>query len=319
MARIGLAIVLALGVAGSAAAEQLPSLFSKEGQVQATLGGPELAPSVLPEGQREFLMGPLALDQGIAAATSAQAAAASGDVSASGGGITPRRAFLYSVLVPGLGEWMAGARKRALVFFGVEALTLGLWSSWTGKGNDAEDEFRAVADENWDPLDYIVWRGSRNARNSSITHALPCSSYVDTYLETGKFTGCDDTEIQQYYELLGKYDQFVAGWGDLVRVDTENKVEPTAVDSVENFHSALRLSYEDQRNESNRYLKRASTITGLILINHVFSAIDAARVARARSEGVDEAALRRRTRVEMVMQPWQRGYVPMLMAYKPFD
>ena len=319
MARIGLAIVLALGFAGSAAAEQLPSLFSKEGQVQATLGGPELAPSVLPEGQREFLMGPLALDQGIAAAPSAQAAAASGDVSASGGGITPRRAFLYSVLVPGLGEWMAGARKRALVFFGVEALTLGLWSSWTGKGNDAEDEFRAVADENWDPLDYIVWRGSRNARNSSITHALPCSSYVDTYLETGKFTGCDDTEIQQYYELLGKYDQFVAGWGDLVRVDTENPVEPTAVDSVENFHSALRLSYEDQRNESNRYLKRASTITGLILINHVFSAIDAARVARARSEGVDEAALRRRTRVEMVMQPWQRGYVPMLMAYKPFD
>ena len=319
MVRIGLAIVLALGFAGSAAAEQLPSLFSKEGQVQATLGGPELAPSVLPEGQREFLMGPLALDQGIAAAPSAQAAAASGDVSASGGGITPRRAFLYSVLVPGLGEWMAGARKRALVFFGVEALTLGLWSSWTGKGNDAEDEFRAVADENWDPLDYIVWRGSRNARNSSITHALPCSSYVDTYLETGKFTGCDDTEIQQYYELLGKYDQFVAGWGDLVRVDTENPVEPTAVDSVENFHSALRLSYEDQRNESNRYLKRASTITGLILINHVFSAIDAARVARARSEGVDEAALRRRTRVEMVMQPWQRGYVPMLMAYKPFD
>ncbi|MBN63524.1 MAG: hypothetical protein CME20_19395 [Gemmatimonadetes bacterium] len=297
----------------------MPSLFSKEGQAQATLGGPELAPSVLPEGQREFLMGPLALDQGIAAAPSAQAAAASGDVSASGGGITPRRAFLYSVLVPGLGEWMAGARKRALVFFGVEALTLGLWSSWTGKGNDAEDEFRAVADENWDPLDYIVWRGSRNARNSSITHALPCSSYVDTYLETGKFTGCDDTEIQQYYELLGKYDQFVAGWGDLVRVDTENPVEPTAVDSVENFHSALRLSYEDQRNESNRYLKRASTITGLILINHVFSAIDAARVARARSEGVDEAALRRRTRVEMVMQPWQRGYVPMLMAYKPFD
>jgi len=319
MARIGFAIVLALGFVGSAAAEQLPSLFSKERQAQATLGGPELAPSVLPEGQREFLMGPLALYQGIAAAPSAQAAAASGYVSASGGGITPRRAFLYSVLVPGLGEWMAGARKRALVFFGVEALTLGLWSSWNGKGNDAEDEFRAVADENWDPLDYIVWRGSRNARNSSITHALPCSSYVDTYLETGKFTGCDDTEIQQYYELLGKYDQFVAGWGDLVRVDTENSVEPTAVDSVENFHSALRLSYEDQRNESNRYLKRASTITGLILINHVFSAIDAARVARARSEGVDEAALRRRTRVEMVMQPWQRGYVPMLMAYKPFD
>ena len=103
------------------------------------------------------------------------------------------------------------------------------------------------ADENWDPLDYIVWRGSRNSRNSSINHALPCSSYVDTYLETGKFTGCDDFEIRQYYELIGKYDQFVAGWGDLVRVDTENKVAPTSVDSVENFLSDHRLNYEECR------------------------------------------------------------------------
>lgn len=318
MVKIGLVIVLAFGVLGSAAAEQLPSLLSKERQATITLAGQYLAPSTLLEGQRKFLMGPLALEQEIAAAPSAKVEATSRSISASHGGTTPRRAFLYSLLVPGLGEWMAGARKRALVFFGVEALTLGLWSSWTNKGNDAEDDFRAVADENWDPLDYIAWRGSSNARNSSITHALPCSSYVDDYLETGKFTGCDDAEIQQYYELIGKYDQFVAGWDDLIRVDT-GKVEPTAVDSVENFYSALRLSYEDQRNDSNRYLKRASTITGLILINHVFSAIDAARVARARAQGVDETVLRRRTRVEMVMQPWQRGYVPMLMAYKPFD
>ena len=320
MVRIGLALVLALGVAGPAAAEPLPSLFgNQERQAQATLGGAELAPSILPEGQRQFLMGPLALEQEIAAAPSAQVAAASGYVSASHGGITPRRAFLYSLLVPGLGEWMAGARERALLFFGVEALTLGLWSRWTNKGNDAEADFRAFADSSWAPLDYIAWRDSRNARNSSITHALPCSSYVDDYLETGKFTGCDDAEIQQYYELIGKYDQFVAGWNDLVRVDTGNEAQPTAVDSVESFSSARRLSYEDQRSESNRSLKRASTISDLILINHVLSAIDAARVARARAQGVDEATLRRRTRVEMVMQPWQRGYVPMLIAYKPFD
>ena len=101
------------------------------------------------------------------------------------------------------------------------------------------------AQESWDPLDYIVWRGSRNARHSSITHALPCSSYVDVYLETSELTGCDNAEIQDYYTFIGKYDQFVAGWGDLVRVDTENRVEPTAVDSVQNFFSSNREIYKD--------------------------------------------------------------------------
>ena len=326
--KIGFAIVLILGVAGSADAEQLPSLFNKGDRATISFGGQGLAPSVLPDAQREFLMGPLALEHGAAVATAAKAQAASGAVSASGGKISPRRAFLYSVLVPGLGEWMAGARKRALVFFGVETITLGLWSSWKGKGNDAEDDFRAFADTSWHPENYIAWRDSRNAHNSSITHALPCSSAVPFYVKTGRFNGvdendqrfsCDESEIQQYYELVGKYNQYVAGWGDLVRVSDGNLATYADVDSVENFHSDKRLSYEDQRDESNRYLKRASTLTGLILINHVFSAIDAARVARARSQGVDAAALRRRTRVEMVMQPWQRGHVPMLMAYKPFD
>ena len=105
-----------------------------------------------------------------------------------------------------------------------------------------EDEFRTVADENWDPLNYLAWRGSTISRNSSITHALQCSSAVDFYVETGKFNGvdqdgqrfhCDDSEIQQYYELIGKYDQFVSGWTDLVRVSTENAAQPTEVDSVE--------------------------------------------------------------------------------------
>ena len=94
---------------------------------------------------------------------------------------------------------------------------------------------------------------------------------------------------------------------------------PTEVDSVENFHSERRLRYEDDRDESNRFLKRASTVSGVILINHVISAIDAARVARARAAGADEAALRRRTRLSLVMQPWTWGHVPMLVAYKPLD
>ena len=311
MTRTGIALVVAVLTAAGVRAEGLPSILSEEGQ--AFLVGlrgvegdadPEPAPRTEPRK-----------------------------------GKSSKRAFLLSALVPGVGEWYAGSKKRGLAFLGAEAALWGMWAVWKSKGKDLEEEFRAVADEHWDPEDYIAWRTSTISNNSSITHALPCSSEVHGYivearregkLQAGEklseldrsavFGGCAPSQIQQYYELLGKYDQFVAGWDDLRRGgSTGNAAVPTEVDSVENFHSERRLRYEDDRDESNRFLKRASTISGVILINHVISAIDAARVARARAAGADEASLRRRTRLALVMQPWVQTRVPMLVAYKPLD
>lgn len=292
MTRTGIALVV-LTVVG-VQAEGLPSILSEEGQA--------------------FLVGLRAVEGGTDPESASRSKGREGKSS--------KRAFLLSALVPGLGEWYAGSKKRGLAFLGAEAALVGLWAAWRGKGNDLEEEFRAVADEHWDPISYLVWRASPISRNSSITHALPCSSeVVEVYIpaisegERPSFGGCAPSEIQQYYELVGKYDQFVAGWRDIVWDDnTGNPVEPTEVDSVENFRSERRLRYEGQRNESNRFLKRASTVSGVILINHVISAIDAARVARARAAGADEAALRRRTRFALVVQR-----VPMLVAYKPLD
>ena len=293
MTRTGIALVVAALTAASVWAEGLPSILSEEGQaflvgLRAVEGDADLEP--LPRTKTRK-------------------------------GKSSKRAFLLSALVPGLGEWYAGSKKRGLAFFGAEAALVGLWAAWKGKGNDLEEEFRAVADEHWDPLNYLAWRGSTISNNSSITHALPCSSevvevYIPAMQQSGSaaFGGCASSQIQQYYELIGKYDQFASGWTDLVRVSTGNAVAPTEVDSVENFHSERRLRYEDQRDDSNRFLKRASTVTGVILINHVISAIDAARVAQARAAGADEAALRRRTRLALVVQR-----VPMLVAYKPLD
>lgn len=292
MTRTRIALVIAVLTAAGAWAEGLPSILSEEGQaflagLRAVEGGAESEPTPRIEAHK---------------------------------GKSSKRAFLLSALVPGLGEWYAGSKKRGLAFLGAEAALVGLWAVWKGKGNDLEEEFRAVADEHWDPLNYLAWRGSTISKNSSITHALPCSSevvevYIPAMQQSGRadFGGCASSQIQQYYELIGKYDQFAAGWTDLVN-STGNAAAPTEVDSVENFHSDLRLDYEDQRDESNRFLKRASTATGVILINHVLSAIDAARVARARVAGADEASLRRRTRLAFVVQG-----MPMLVAFKPLD
>ena len=233
---------------------------------------------------------------------------------------SPRRAFLLSAVLPGAGEFYAGAPKRAIGFFGVEAVALGLYFTWKGKGDDIEQEFRGVANASWDPVAYLEWRTStRASRFSSITHALPCSSLVanaNTPEELQKsLKGCSGRETQKYYELIGKYNQFIAGWSDVVDHDG-NLAEPTDIDSVESFSSQKRFKYEDRRNDSNRYLKRAGNVLGVVLINHALSAIDAARAARAHSSG-KAASFGERTRFSLLLPP-ERQRPAMLMAYKPF-
>jgi len=234
------------------------------------------------------------------------------------------RSLLYSAMVPGAGQLYAGSRGRAAFFFVLEVVGWGTYINWNTKGNDIEDEFRARADTTWSPFNYLKWRNSTIARNSSITHALPCSTFVEAGIVTRpsmsvpeSLKGCADSEVQQYYELIGKYNQFVSGWADVTDRNL-SPVQPTEVDSAENFLSETRLSYEDRRNDSNRYLKRASTVGGLILVNHIISAIDAARVARKRRDGEGEARIAARTRLVVSLREDSTGRtMPMLVAYRP--
>ena len=120
------------------------------------------------------------------------------------------------------------------------------------------------------------------------------------------------------YELIGKYDQFISGWSD-VRDSLGNAVQSGEIDSVENFHSELRIAYEDRRNDSNKHLKRATNIAGLILVNHVLSAIDAARAARAATpEGGAQANGMSRTRFAFVLPEHGFAGTPLFVAYRTF-
>ena len=230
---------------------------------------------------------------------------------------SPGRALLFSTILPGAGEFYAGARKRAAVFFGLEVAAWALWSSWNSEGNDIEDEFRELADSDggWDALAYLAWDSSSISSRSSKTHHLPCRSFIE---ETENFDACPETEKQQYYELIGKYNQFVAGWTDVID-QQGNSVEFSEIDSVENYHSDLRIAYEDRRNDSNKLLKRATNVAGLILVNHVLSAIDAARAARSTVPSPGAGAHpAERTRLAFVLPAGGLDGTPMLMAYRRF-
>ena len=209
---------------------------------------------------------------------------------------SPKKAFLFSAIVPGAGEIYGGKLFKGAVFMAAEA------ALWTGymlsnkKGGELEDDYKAFADQYWNVEPYLVWKEGYIATTGDtmrFTHALPRDRDGNV------------RKTQDYYEMIGKYDQFSSGW--------EDYPEDVPLDSV--GYSELRLDYMDQREDSNRYLKRAGYIAGAIFFNHIVSAIDAAKQV-SRSGG--EARQERRVKVRMAVWEEKGEPFPALVVSKRF-
>jgi hypothetical protein len=219
---------------------------------------------------------------------------------------SPKKALLFSALAPGAGQIYGGKFLRGAVFLAMEA------ALWTGylvldkRGSDIEDDFMAYADQYWDVDAYFVWRENILASGDSalFTHGLPSN--------TGeRFPQAEDVrKTQQYYEMIGKYDQFRVGWEDYP--DFYRSI--TYADSV--LITEQRLDYMDQREDSNRYLKRAGYMTGAIFFNHIVSAIDAARQVSGSRE--EQARSERRVKVRMAVWEERGEPFPALVVSKRF-
>jgi len=159
------------------------------------------------------------------------------------------RAFIYSMAVPGLGEYYVGSKLKAGLFFAFDIFN---WSQYMlnhKKGSEKEDEFRTYADEHWSPTKYMVWL----VENEGVT--------IDT-VGTDKLP---NMKTQQYYEMIGKYDKFQQGWDD--------------ADPITGA-SARRKLYVQMRDEANNKLDAARTWAMISLANRVLSAFDAALSAK---------------------------------------
>jgi hypothetical protein len=183
---------------------------------------------------------------------------------------SPKAAFFLSLLVPGLGELYSGAKWRAAGFMTSEGLTWLAYFSWRSKGNDLKADFRVFADQHWSESTYFAWQAYNQAQPES-----------QQYFET-EHLPAKATDTQQYYELIGKYAQFVYGWDDVTSSFTTINMS---------IPSPLQQDYETQRNESNKYLKRASTIVGLSVLNRIASAIHASAYVRTHQSSSDASSV----------------------------
>jgi hypothetical protein len=175
---------------------------------------------------------------------------------------SPGRAFFYSLMVPAAGQLYTGSKVKAAVFFGIEAIAWVAYFSYHSDGKDQEDSYQVFADDKWDPQQYRNWLVDTYGISSD---TFP---YPDANGELQTFSHhLPETRTQQYYEMIGKYEQFRYGWAD---------TDYLASDSV----SAFREQYLIDRDNANSAFGKAKAAAIVSIANHLLSAFDAALAAK---------------------------------------
>jgi hypothetical protein len=173
-------------------------------------------------------------------------------------GKSVKRAFVYSLIIPGAGEFYANSKIKAVLFFGVDVALWSLYFSYHKKGKNKENEYKSFADLHWIEDGYREW----------LIDSLDIQSGSDTCKYKDPKTGdstylshhLPDKPTQQYYEMIGKYEQFKFGWDDFPEDPSQHN---------RNF-------YLDMRRDSNNLLNKAKYSVMFSLANHILSSFDAA-------------------------------------------
>jgi hypothetical protein len=190
--------------------------------------------------------------------------------------------MLMSLVLPGAGEVYLG-HKRGFLMMALDA------ASWYGMAHNADqgrtkrDEYYAFADEHWflgkldasyDPA--YLERSDANFDYSQVVGIGTDYFGVTGYTNLPLWVSAAD-DRREYYENLGKWNQFVFGWDDFVDprvflgtsdIDIANLQDPRV--------SANREAYRQLRQESNDAFARRDRFVYLSLGLRVFSVLQVA-------------------------------------------
>jgi len=203
------------------------------------------------------------------------------------------KAFLLSLAIPGAGQYYNGSIIKAALFGSVEIAGWYARIHYEGLGDDRTDIFENWADTYWLEESYRTYLDNHwNSTEDSFTHDLP------------------DTKTQQYYEMIGKYDQFVYGWDD-VDPDLANSTKYSYLIAT----SAHRMQYEQMKKDAEIMYDRSRAAIIVIMVNHVLSAAEAAWSAKRHNDKLESLAQRLSFEAQMVRVDENR--VPMVtVSYK---
>lgn len=150
--------------------------------------------------------------------------------------------FLKSLLIPGWGQFSQERKNTALQFIGTEALLWGGMFALQNYGGLLKDDYKSYA------------QSYAGITSEGKNHAF--------FVNIGNYDSVDDYNLRQQierdYESLYLGNEYYWQWNSLQQRNT----------------------YEDMRIKSDLYLNSVVYFTGAIVINHIWSAVDAARHAK---------------------------------------
>jgi hypothetical protein len=199
---------------------------------------------------------------------------------------SPYLAAAFSVVLPGAGEFYSESYWKSAIFLAAEAALWTLDIIYNGKGDTQTDFYKHYADEHWSAVQYAEWINANlqylNGSLDKETYRIPINSDVSLppwERIDWKALGRVEHEIgggfshslapygdQQYYEMIGKYMQFIHGW------DQTNFNVSTYLDQL----TTQMTWYAGERGKANNFYNVASTAATILVLNHVLSAFDAA-------------------------------------------
>lgn len=205
--------------------------------------------------------------------------------------LSASRSFLYSLVLPGAGQYMNGDKVRSYVYIAAEILGWTLYSSFTSDGDNQTKVVEAYVNNTETGFDrirfyrnlYEAKHGSASApaalQGSDVNGAFSAlKSNSDLYAELRALENelgdgvhsLPETKTQQYYEMVGKYYMFFHGWKHADLADI--KVGDTSDSSARPKHI---LNYFSERDLMNKAYKKATWAISGVIINHIVSSIEA--------------------------------------------
>lgn len=202
------------------------------------------------------------------------------------------KTMIASLVIPGFGQYINRSPwwKTAL-FAGVEVAGIAGYISWTNKADEITKEYENWADEYWDMKRWvndsaILLSDIKSNGYPNVNDVRIDGSHHITIIINGKYESSEillenpnieyvELRDWDFYEGIGKYDQFVAGWDDaisnweIVRKKIKNGEDELIVMTPNKQH------YLNLRNDSNILYKNAKFAASALLFNHIFSALDA--------------------------------------------
>ncbi len=190
---------------------------------------------------------------------------------------SPLLAGALSFVLPGAGEFYNGEYLRAAIFVAIEAAVITTAVIYNNKAIKQTESFQNYADDyknpdhNWSVVKYAEYLNSQQTDPDKLVQINPNESLPPwervnwAQLNAAERAG-DGTHslpphgTQQYYELIGKYHEYIPGW--------------TKGEDIVNPPKEM-LDYSKMRGKANDLYNVSSKAVIGIYINHFLSILDA--------------------------------------------